>query len=189
MMETPVIGTGSVGCAATMKKCFAVVVLLILVLCTVVYSEECIDTLTYAVFPYVPDVEYYCELIESRWAELEPNINLVRAEWDCYHDGEPEGIDVIMFDAVTRDTLLSAGWIQPIRPGSLQESEDFFPFALEGFTVGDDLYGIPVFLCGNFMIYDQGCEAVATAYYRPDRRIRDSRCEFGRSGEQAAVCQ
>ena len=46
MMETPVIGTGSVGCAATMKKCFAVVVLLILVLCTVVYSEECIDTLT-----------------------------------------------------------------------------------------------------------------------------------------------
>ena len=92
-METPVIGTGSVGCAATMKKCFAVVVLLILVLCTVVYSEECIDTLTYAVFPYVPDVEYYCELIESRWAELEPNINLVRAEWDCYYDREPEGIE------------------------------------------------------------------------------------------------
>lgn len=168
MMETLVIGTGSVGCAATMKKCFVIVLLLILALCTAAYSEECVDTLTYAVFPYVPDVEYYCELIESRWAELETNINLVRAEWDCYHDGEPEGIDVIMFDAVTRDTLLSAGWIQPIRPGSLQESEDFFPFALEGFTVGDDLYGIPVFLCGNFLIYDQGCEAVATAEHITD---------------------
>lgn len=151
-----------------MKKCFVVVILLILALCTVAYCEECVDALTYAVFPYVPDVGYYCDLIERRWAELEPGINLVRAEWDCYYDGAPEGIDVIMYDAVARDALVSAGWIQPIRPGSVRDSEDYFPFALEGFTVGDDLYGIPVFLCGNFLIYDQECEALAAAEHITD---------------------
>ena len=38
----------------------------------------------------------------------------------------------------------------------------------EGFTVEGKLYGIPVFLCGNFLIYDQGCEAVATAEHITD---------------------
>ena len=39
-----------------------------------VLGEERADTLTYAVFPYLPDMEYYQELIEERWAELEPDI-------------------------------------------------------------------------------------------------------------------
>lgn len=26
-------------------------------------------------------------------AELEPDIKLVRADWDCYYDGAPEGMD------------------------------------------------------------------------------------------------
>ena len=60
------------------------------------------DALTYAMFPYLPDVGYYQELIERRWAELEPDIRLIRAEWDCYTDGAPEGIDVVMLDAVMR---------------------------------------------------------------------------------------
>ena len=60
------------------------------------------DALTYAVFPYLPDVGYYQELIERRWAELEPDIRLIRAEWACYTDGAPEGIDVVMLDAVRR---------------------------------------------------------------------------------------
>ena len=44
-------------------------------------------------FPYLPDIEYYQEIIETRWAEIEPDIQLIRAEWDCYWDGAPEGID------------------------------------------------------------------------------------------------
>ena len=54
-------------------------------------------------FPYLPDTDYYQQLIESRWAELEPDIQLIRKDWDCYSDGEPEGIDVIIYDAVMQD--------------------------------------------------------------------------------------
>ena len=36
-------------------------------------AEKRIDFLTYAVFPYLPEAEYYQELIERRWAEVEPD--------------------------------------------------------------------------------------------------------------------
>ncbi|MBR3641251.1 MAG: hypothetical protein IKN53_04400, partial [Oscillibacter sp.] len=61
------------------------------------------------------------ELIERRWAELEPNIRLVRAEWDCYEDGAPKGIDVVMYDAVMRDALIAEGWIRPIEKSAVRD--------------------------------------------------------------------
>ncbi len=152
-----------------MKRSFTGTILLTMFLCTTAYGgEKDIDTLTYAVFPYLPDVGYYQEIIENRWAEIEPDIRLIRAEWNCYKDAAPEGIDVIMFDAIMRDKIIDSGWIQPIDPAAVMESEDIFPFALEGATVNDRLYGIPVFLCGNFLIYDQECEALAAAEHITD---------------------
>ena len=151
-----------------MKRCAAVIVLLAALLLTGACGGERVDTLTYAVFPYLPDAEYYQELIERRWAELEPDIKLVRAEWDCYEDGAPQGIDVVMYDAVTRDALIANGWIRPIDRSAVRDPEDVFTFALEGFTVGDDLYGIPVFLCGNFLIYDQTSDALTAAEHITD---------------------
>ncbi len=64
----------------------------------------------------------------------------------CYSDGAPEGIDVIMFDAVLRDKFIDSGWIQPMDANDVSEIENIFPFALEGLTVNGRLYGIPTFL-------------------------------------------
>ena len=149
-----------------MKKFIAAIVLLLTVSAS--YGDNRVDTLTYAVYPYIPDAEYYQEIIEQRWTEVEPNIKLVRAEWDCYYDGVPDGIDVIMYDAVIRDDLVEGGWIQPIDPDKVQESEDIFSFALEDLTVDGKLYGVPVFLCGNFLIYDVGCTDLAEAEHLTD---------------------
>ena len=147
-------------------------ILLASFLLSVVFLTSCrknsVDKLTYAVFPYLPDTEYYQEIIEQRWAEIEPDIELVRAEWDCYDGSEPEGIDVFMYDAVMRDTLIDKGWIQPIDIKMVQKAEDIFPFALEGFTIDGKLYGIPTFLCGNFLIYDLDCEELADAKHLTD---------------------
>jgi hypothetical protein len=82
----------------------------------------------------------------------------------------PEGIDVIMYDAVMRDTLIEGGWIQPIDPDTVQNAEDIFPFALEDLTVDGRLYGVPVFLCGNFLIYDMSCTDLAEAEHLTDFR-------------------
>ena len=152
-----------------MKKYIAAIVLFLTVfIATCGYNR--VDTLTYAVYPYIPDAEYYQEIIERRWAEIEPNIKLVRAEWNCYHDGVPDGIDVIMYDAVMRDALIEDGWIRPIDPGKVQNAEDIFSFALEDLTVNGKLYGVPVFLCGNFLIYDMGSTELAEAEHLTDFR-------------------
>ena len=150
-----------------MKKLIAVIFLLISVFLTSC-DKNGVDTLTYAIFPYIPDADYYQEIIERRWAEIEPDIELVRAEWDCYDDGVPDGIDVIMYDAVTRDALIENGWIQSIDLNAVQKAEDIFPFALEGLTIDGKLYGIPVFLCGNFLIYDLDCTDIADTEHLTD---------------------
>ena len=157
-----------------MRKRFMTLLALLAVFCAAARGEEAVSALTYAVFPYVPDPGYYQELIEARWAEMEPEIPLIRAEWNCYRGAAPAGIDVVMFDAVTRDALIGAGWIQPIRPEALRDAGDFFPYALEGFAVDGLLYGVPVFLCGNFLIYDREDPALAAA-----ARITDLAGESG----------
>ena len=74
----------------------------------------------------------------------------------------------MMYDAVMRDKLISAGWIRPIGPESVQESGDIFPFALKDLTVDGELYGIPVFVCGNYLIYDRTDEAMAAVEHLTD---------------------
>ena len=46
---------------------------------------------------------------------------------DAHHDGRPEGIDVVMYDAITLDQLVDEGWIQPIGPDAVRDPEDIFP--------------------------------------------------------------
>ena len=73
-----------------MKKAFAVILAWMMLLCVACCAEERVDSLTYAVYPYLPDPGYYRELIERRWAGLHPDIPLIAADWDCYTDGAPQ---------------------------------------------------------------------------------------------------
>ncbi len=150
-----------------MKKIVAVIVLVLTVSLTSCGRND-VETLTYAVFPFLPDAEYYEELIEQRWAEIEPEIELVRVEWDSYSDSAPDGVDVFIYDAIRRDAMIENGWIQPIDPDMVQNAEDIFPYALDSLNVDGKLYGIPVFLCGNFLIYDLDCMELVDAKHLTD---------------------
>ncbi len=70
-----------------MRKTIRIILIMIILLCMPACADRKIESLTYAVYPYLPDAQYYCELIKKRWAEIEPDIRLVRAEWNCYEDG------------------------------------------------------------------------------------------------------
>ena len=150
-----------------MKKWTAIVFALLVVFLAAC-SKKDVDKITYALYPYLPDVEYYQEIVEQRWAELEPDIELVRVEWDCYEDSEPDGVDVFMYDSVTRDKLIGNGWIRSIDRNHVQDAEDVFSYALDGLTVEGELYGVPVFLCGNFLIYDADCAELVGAKHLTD---------------------
>ena len=64
------------------KKLLILITTLSVFLCLSCRRKEHIDTLTYAVFPHLPDSEYYQELIEQRWKEIEPDIRLIRKDWN-----------------------------------------------------------------------------------------------------------
>ena len=63
-----------------MRKMIIVLYLFGMLLCGQMCMTETVDSLTYAVFSYLPDCTYYQEIIEARWAELELDIRLIRAE-------------------------------------------------------------------------------------------------------------
>lgn len=111
-----------------MKKSLKIILLISLFLCLSACRGQRVESLTYAVYPYLPDSENYQELIEKRWAEIEPDIKLIRAEWDCYTVGKLEGIDVMMFDADVESTIISSGWIQPVSTDDVKERPAIISF-------------------------------------------------------------
>ena len=149
-----------------MKKGYSAIVTLMVVLCMASCVGARAETLTYAVFPYLPDPGYYQRIIERRWAEVEPDIPLVRAELDCYADGAPEGIDVVMFDAVMLESLVDAGWIQPIDPKAERDSGDIFPFALEGLAAEGGRADSPVRAKWRAAVSPAGPEKPVSAFGR-----------------------
>ena len=111
--------------------------------------------LTYSVYPYLPDTEYYAEILEEEWKKLHPGISLEYVPYDCYFDGDPEGIDVIMFDAILEREFVEKGYIKPLDIDDYIDRSDFYAFTLEPADGYEDNYGVPVFLCCDLMIYDR----------------------------------
>ena len=73
-----------------MKKGFTVFLALMILFITACCAGEGANRLTCAVYPFLPDPAYDQKLIERRWAQMESDLPLVRAEWNCYTDGVPQ---------------------------------------------------------------------------------------------------
>ena len=57
-------------------------------------------TITYSMYPYLPDTAYCAEVLEEEWAKVHPDVKLEYVPYNCYHDGKPEGVDVVMYDSM-----------------------------------------------------------------------------------------
>jgi len=116
-------------------------------------ESDDINTISVSVYPYLPDVELWCELLTSMWAEMEPEIELELREWDVYADSNPQGFDVLMYDALFTTYLIENGYIQSIEEGDVYEMDGIIPAAFEGILYGEKLYGIPNLMCSYFLIH------------------------------------
>ena len=63
-----------------MKKGFPVFLVLMFLFSMACRAGERAEHPTCAVYPFLPDPGYYQDLIERRWAQIEPDLPLVRAE-------------------------------------------------------------------------------------------------------------
>ncbi len=119
--------------------------------------------LTYSLYPYLPETEYCIEVLEEEWEKQHPEVDLEYVPYDCYFDGKPEGIDVIMYDTILEREFIEKGYIKPLNIPDSIDTEDFYEFTLEPVSGYSDHYGIPVFLCCDLLIYDKENQALSEA--------------------------
>ena len=92
----------------------AALLLIIAVMIIIKVSAGKSGKVTYSVYPYLPDIAYYTEILEEEWETLHPDVSLEYVPYDCYQDGRPEEIDVIMFDSILEREFVEKGYIKPL---------------------------------------------------------------------------
>ncbi len=133
----------------------------ILAACTVTNTRDDANENTegtvikYSVYPHLPDMNYYIQTIEEAWEALETGVSIEYSDYDCYVDGEPTDVDVIMYDAILLSQFIANDYLLPISDDEIENIDDFYPFTIRDQRTQGSLYGIPAFLCGTFLIYDQ----------------------------------
>ncbi len=124
-------------------------------------------TLSVALFPYVPDVEYFKKVITDTWKSdaSHNNVNLeFITDWDCYSCEEvPDKYDIVVVDAIYLREYAEKGELLAINEADIDHYEDILPFVREGLKVDGKIYGMPEMICANLFFYRAGDEEVAQA--------------------------
>lgn len=115
-----------------------------------------------ALYPYVPQRAEMYWRVEQAFEEAHPDVDLRYVDLGGYYYGgqlvEALGrgdADVFEVDAVFLQDLADQGLIQPLPASALppEERDAYLPVALEAAFVESELYGVPHWVCGNFLFY------------------------------------
>lgn len=117
-------------------------------------------TLNVALFPYVPDVEYFQKVITDAW-ESDASHDNVKLEfftdWDCYDSTEvPDEYDVVVLDAIYLREYAEKGELLVVDEADINDYEDILPFVREGLKVDGKTYGMAEMICANLLFYRSG---------------------------------
>ncbi|UTR14035.1 thiamine pyridinylase [Salipaludibacillus sp. LMS25] len=113
-------------------------------------TEE-LDSLTVALYPYVPDLERFEKAVADEWATAQPDVTLNFVDWDGYSSDPYDDLDVFVFDAIFLSHFIEEDHLMPLTLDEVDESSDILPFALDGVTVNDHVYAIPQIVCTNLL--------------------------------------
>lgn len=124
-------------------------------------------TLSVALFPYVPDVEYFEKVITDAWKSVASHDNVTLefyTDWDCYESAEiPDEYDVVIFDAIFLRAYAEKGELLAINESDINNYEDILPFVRDGLQIDGKTYGIPEMICANLFFYRSEDTDVAQA--------------------------
>ena len=114
-------------------------------------SAQSPDTLTLALYPYVPDIERFKSAIREEWNQHHPEIQLEFSDWDCYSGTLPENADVFVYDGVYMNHYMEQGILLPLAENEIEDMDDFYPFVTDTFAANEVFYAVPEFLCSEFL--------------------------------------
>lgn len=122
-----------------------------------------VTTLNLALYPYVPRLNQFKEVISAAWAHEEQNVKVNFVDWDGYSQDPPKDLDVFVFDGIFLDYFVSKGFLSALKSNEIADPSDFLPYALNDSKIGGVNYAIPQIGCGNILFYRQGDTALAQA--------------------------
>lgn len=120
--------------------------------------------LVVSLYPYIPDAGSAYFAVEEAFERANPQIDLrIHLLADTYYDHRPDRrniladeADVYEVDSVFLADFIAAGKIAPLGRGFEELAASLVPFARTVATHEGELYGMPHWLCGNFLIYRAG---------------------------------
>lgn len=133
-----------------------IIALLILVLIAVFFVRKNAEkaeekTLSVALYPLVPDMERFENIITEKWKAEHPRASLEFVDWSCYDEDPPEDLDVFVLDSIYLTDFIEQGYLLPIPEKALKEEADIVPFSMDGCRAGGKLYAVPQILCTHLL--------------------------------------
>jgi thiamine pyridinylase len=126
------------------------------------------ESLTVALYPYVPRIDQFQAAITTAWHQVQPNIQLNfinnQATWDGgYKTDPPPQADVYVFDAMFLEQFRTHKELVAMAPSEIQNAADFLPYARDAVIVAGNYYAIPQLGCANILFYNVNDAPVANA--------------------------
>ena len=119
-------------------------------------NDKNITSINVVTMPLLVNTEYARSLLAEMWAEIEPGIELNFVDRGYGSTKYPENIDVLTFDFENIDYLSSLGYFREIKPRNIDALDSLIPFARENLYTNGKIYGVPQFVCGNYLVYHKG---------------------------------
>jgi thiamine pyridinylase len=125
------------------------------------------QTLTVALYPYVPRIIQFETTITTAWNKVHPNVPLKFIDdlsvWDGgYNTNPPDQVDVFVFDAMYFEQFRK-DYLVAMSPNEIENTDDFLPYAREAVVVDGNYYAIPQLGCANILFYNTNDTPVANA--------------------------
>lgn len=125
------------------------------------------ESLTVALYPYVPRIEQFKTAITEAWAEVQPKVPLTflpTRDWDGgYTNNPPDGADVFVFDAMYLALFKSQNNLVPFSRAEVDNIDDFLSYAIQGASSDNDILAIPLLGCANILFYQKNDAQLAQA--------------------------
>ncbi len=126
------------------------------------------DSVTAALYPWVPRPQQFVSAVEAAWQAAHPTVELTVIMngdvWDGgYHTEVQDDFDVFVFDAMYLQDYYQSGTLLPIPPGEVDDPDDFVDYARVGAMIDGSFAALPLLGCANILFYPQDDAALAAA--------------------------
>ncbi len=113
------------------------------------------EVLTVALYPIMPRVNQFKEVIEKAWARLEPDVGIRWCDkWEGGYERLPlPEYDVFVFDALFLTYYELQGWLHHIPLKDVDDFGDFQDYAAHGVLAGEKVLGVPQLGCTTVLFH------------------------------------